>query len=209
MACIDRADWHYAGPFPRDLPPECGATHIGMYLSWLILGGLISQPGLRLLGPRLTEFRKRSVTGRELLLRELDEKLFDRLLTARGRAFTKSYYTTDVYFADYEACLGADVPSIYCVHDSWDNFDRLAPLISSRYNRWRTGERWAGPTPSAAEEEARERYLRVVSEAGRLLREFPEDAIAVMERYCSEESSSAFTARALRDLAALRRRPPL
>ena len=33
---IDQADWHYAGDFPRELPPEAGGTHIGMYLAWII-----------------------------------------------------------------------------------------------------------------------------------------------------------------------------
>jgi hypothetical protein len=36
----DRADAHYGGNFPSDLPPEAGATHIGMFLAWVILNGL-------------------------------------------------------------------------------------------------------------------------------------------------------------------------
>jgi hypothetical protein len=33
---IDRADWHYGGDFPAELPDENGGTHIGMYLAWII-----------------------------------------------------------------------------------------------------------------------------------------------------------------------------
>ena len=30
----DDASWHYEGAYPADLPPEAGATHIGMFLAW-------------------------------------------------------------------------------------------------------------------------------------------------------------------------------
>jgi len=36
----DDASWHYDGEFPADLPPEAGATHIGMYLAWCLLNEL-------------------------------------------------------------------------------------------------------------------------------------------------------------------------
>jgi hypothetical protein len=36
MASSDRADWHYGGDYPPDLPSENGGTHIGIYLAWII-----------------------------------------------------------------------------------------------------------------------------------------------------------------------------
>jgi hypothetical protein len=30
----DDATWHSGGDFPKDLPAEAGATHIGMFVSW-------------------------------------------------------------------------------------------------------------------------------------------------------------------------------
>ena len=39
----DKADWHYGGDFPSDLKPEDGATHIGMFLAWIIENDLISE----------------------------------------------------------------------------------------------------------------------------------------------------------------------
>jgi hypothetical protein len=36
MASIDRADWHYGGDYPPDLPSENGGTHIDIYLAWII-----------------------------------------------------------------------------------------------------------------------------------------------------------------------------
>ena len=36
MASIDRADWHYGGDYPKELPIENGGTHIGMFINWII-----------------------------------------------------------------------------------------------------------------------------------------------------------------------------
>lgn len=36
----DRADWHYGGDFPSDLPDEAGSTHIGMFIAWAIMQDL-------------------------------------------------------------------------------------------------------------------------------------------------------------------------
>ena len=33
----DRADWHYGGDYPKDMPPENGGTHIGIFLAWAII----------------------------------------------------------------------------------------------------------------------------------------------------------------------------
>ncbi|WP_441328174.1 DUF7832 domain-containing protein [Mesorhizobium album] len=30
----DDASWHSGGNFPRELPPEAGATHIAMFVAW-------------------------------------------------------------------------------------------------------------------------------------------------------------------------------
>ena len=39
----DDASWHYGGDFPADLPQAAGATHIGMFLAWLIRNDYASQ----------------------------------------------------------------------------------------------------------------------------------------------------------------------
>jgi hypothetical protein len=39
----DDASWHYGGDFPKGLPQKAGATHIGMFLAWMILNGLSSE----------------------------------------------------------------------------------------------------------------------------------------------------------------------
>ena len=41
MASIDRADWHYGGDYPKELPKENAGTHIGMFINWIIDNDLI------------------------------------------------------------------------------------------------------------------------------------------------------------------------
>jgi hypothetical protein len=137
LANIDRADWHYGGNYPKDLPPENGGTHIGMYLAWVILRNLASKELIKHAGDTYTWVLNREVTGRELLLTKLDEKFFDGLLTPEGQAFTTSYYETNGFANDYDRVLGGDLPTLYHVADTWENFDRLAPVLDERLAAWR------------------------------------------------------------------------
>jgi hypothetical protein len=143
MANIDRADWHYgAGDnYPAELPPENGGTHIGMYLAWIVLRNLGSEELVELGAETYPKVQKREATGRDLLFTELDEKFFDRLLNPEGKAFTDAYYETDEYVNDYANVLGGDLPTLYHVEDSWDNFDKLAPVLDERLATWRASRR--------------------------------------------------------------------
>ena len=42
-----------------------------------------------------------------------------------------------MYFSDYEEVLGRGLPSMYHVADTWENYDKIAPVISSRFSKWR------------------------------------------------------------------------
>jgi hypothetical protein len=136
---IDRCDWHSEGDFPPDLPADCGGTHIGMYLAWLIRRGLDTPELLRLVGEQRDAVLQQRISGRTLLLEELDGKLFEALLTPEGQAFTKAYYETNQYLQDYDAVLGGELPTLYHVEDTWENFDRLAPVLDRRLAQWRAG----------------------------------------------------------------------
>jgi hypothetical protein len=137
VANIDRADWHYGGNYPKDLPPENGATHIGMYLAWIVHRNLGSNELRQHSGDTYKWVLDREVTGRELLLTKLDEKFFKELLSPEGQAFTQSYYESNAFANDYDRVLGGDLPSLYHVADTWQNFDKLAPVLDERLAAWR------------------------------------------------------------------------
>jgi hypothetical protein len=108
-----------------------------MYLAWVLHSGLASKDLLSYVANRKAAFDSRSITGRDLLFEELDEKFFDALLSKEGKAFTKAYYETDEYIQDYAEVLAADFETPYEVADTWENYDRLAPLLNERLQRWR------------------------------------------------------------------------
>ena|SRR5438477_1366802 len=137
MANIDRADWHYGGNYPAGLPPENAGTHIGMYLAWIVHRNLGSKELSQLSGDTYSWVLSREVTGRDLLFTKLDEKFFYQLLSPEGEAFTRSYYESNGYANDYDRVLGADLPSLYHVKDTWENFDKLAPVLDERLAAWR------------------------------------------------------------------------
>ena len=137
MANIDRADWHYGGNYPAGLPPENAGTHIGMYLAWIVHRNHGSSELAVLAGDTYSWVLSREVTGRDLLFTKLDEKFFYQLLSPEGEAFTRSYYESNGYANDYDRVLGGELPSLYHVRDSWENFDKLAPVLDDRLAAWR------------------------------------------------------------------------
>jgi len=133
---IDRADWHYGGDFPNDLPIENGATHIGMYLTWIIKNNLQSEFIDEEMPEAINDLRKRKISSRDFLLDYCDEKFTEEELSEEGLAFTEDYYSED-FISDYEAILADGLASIYYVENSWENYDKIAPAISKRFNEWK------------------------------------------------------------------------
>jgi hypothetical protein len=142
----DNADWHSGGDFPKDLPPENGGTHIGMFLAWAILRNLEGDTHQEEFQDELAEVRARRMTGRDFLFKACDGKFWEEDLNEEGNAFAHSYYgaggKTGKYFDDYREILEGDVAGTYYVADTWDNFDQLAPVIDRRFADWRSS-----PTP--------------------------------------------------------------
>ena len=140
----DRADWHYGGDYPADLPPENGGTHIGMFLAWAIHRGLAGALLTTEAHEAVEAVKARRMTGRTFLFEICDEKFWEDDLNAEGNEFAKVYYEKDIYINDYQRTLGTGLPSLYHVEDTWENFDRLRQVIDERFNRWRAnrGRPW-------------------------------------------------------------------
>lgn len=144
MATIDRMDYHYNGNFPDNLEHKCAGTHIGMYLSWIILNNLESKELYERTKNEIELLKKREITGREFLIKSLDEKFLDSDLNEEGLEFTKSYYLNgDDYgeFIDsYISIFANDIEnkdSIYGVEDTWQNYDNIEPFITKKYIEWK------------------------------------------------------------------------
>jgi len=140
--------------FETDLDIRAANTHIGMFLGWAIHAGLAAEagPGDTARAVALADVRARRMTGGEFLGTECDCKLMSDDLSAEGNAFAAAYYAQQ-FFADYEAMFKAQMPDTghanddFCsVPDTWENFDRLRPVLDRRYAEWKAGG--AGPAPT-------------------------------------------------------------
>lgn len=136
----DDAAWHYDGEFPVDLPNEAGATHIGMFLAWMLLHGFGSLVHAEQSCQSLQKLKNREITGRESLFKEWNEKFTDEDLNAEGNLFAQYYYNGDgkvcQYLDDYDNALCANLESMYHVEDSLENYDKLASYIDAAYRHW-------------------------------------------------------------------------
>jgi len=134
----DRFDWHYGSDdYPSDLPSENGGTHIGIFLAWAIINNLEGEELQEDSKESLDAVRQMSMTGREFLIKECDEKFWDIDLNDEGNDFAKHYYETNDYIDDYSNILDNNLPSLYHVKDNWDNYNKMSVVISERYNKWK------------------------------------------------------------------------
>ncbi|WP_151742696.1 MULTISPECIES: hypothetical protein [unclassified Acinetobacter] len=136
----DDASWHYGGDFPVDLPQEAGATHIGMFLTWMLLHNFASEELIEYSQDAIEHLKTKKITGAHFLINELDEKLTDNDFSEEGNAFALAYYeglnNDSRYNDDYLLSFSVDTNNVYRVADTWENYDKLASHIDARYCRW-------------------------------------------------------------------------
>lgn len=134
----DDAEWHSGSDFPDELPPEAGATHIGMFLVWCVLNGLGDESFIE--PDMIADLKARKVTPGAWVLEFMDGKLTNDPLSDRANSFAYRYYNSTQesehnYNIDYADTMPVG-ESIYHVQDTWENYDRLAPLLEKRYQEW-------------------------------------------------------------------------
>ncbi len=139
---IDRLDWHSGGNFPNDLPQEAGGTHIGMFITWILNNNLHGELHRETESDELqvNKVLNREITGRDFFISTCDAKFWDEDLNEEGYAFSEFYYENDetaMYFDDYTNTLAGNSESIYHVENSWENYDKIAVVITKRFEAWK------------------------------------------------------------------------
>jgi hypothetical protein len=144
----DRADFNYSSE-AEPLPKGHAATHIGMFLAWAAFRGLLNDFHEHHSPAVVSKLRARQITGREFFEAVCGERFAEKDLNVEGNAFAEHYYRdTDgergAYFDDYKKTLAAGLPSYWHVADTWENCDRLASVITRRYEAWKNPpkKRW-------------------------------------------------------------------
>ena len=131
----DNAKSHFLGNFPESLPIEQAYVHIGMYLGWIIDTELYSEHFEDEADIQIFRFGRREISCTilsEIWDGYLGHELFDRT----GNMFTYYYYGGGLYHSDYQSLLVKELPSIYHVKDTWENYEKIKSRIDMRYNDW-------------------------------------------------------------------------
>ena len=144
----DRADFDYSTE-EEPLPKGHAGTHIGMFLAWAAHHGLLNDYHEKHSPQVLARLRAREITGRQFFEAVCKEQFAEKDLNVEGNSFAEYYYRDaagerGAYFADYKKVLAAGLPSFWHVDDTWQNYEKIAPVITRRYEEWKNPpkKRW-------------------------------------------------------------------
>lgn len=132
MAKYDDISWHYNDEFPKELEEKNAATHIGMFLEWIIKRGLESDFLKQIAKDGIEKVRNKEISGTDFLMKYLDGKLTSEDLSKEANNFASKYYETDRYLDDYAMIFEDDVPTLYHVKDTPENFEKIAKILDKR-----------------------------------------------------------------------------
>ncbi len=132
----DNAKNHFLGNFPDSLPIEQAYIHIGIYLGWVIENNLYSEYFEEEAETEIYRFKRKELSC--AILSEIwDGYLGYELFNEEGNLFTYYYYGGGLYRKDYELTVCQNLPSIYHVKDTWENYDLMNAQITKRYKEWK------------------------------------------------------------------------
>ena len=144
----DRADFDYSSE-EQPLPKGHAATHIGMFLAWAVFNSLENDWHRQHSAELLARLRRREITGRQLFEAACKEQFAEKDLNVEGNEFAEYYYRDaagerGLYFDDYKKTLAKGLPSFWHVADTWENYDKLAAVITGRFQTWKNPpkKRW-------------------------------------------------------------------
>lgn len=131
----DNAKTHFLGNFPDSLPIEQAYVHIGIYLGWIIESDLYSEHFEEEADIQIFRFKRREISC--TILSEIwDGYLGHELFSRKGNMFTYYYYGGGLYHTDYKDTIMKDLPSIYHVKDTWENYEKMKARMDLRFSDW-------------------------------------------------------------------------
>jgi hypothetical protein len=146
MEKYDDAEYHFSEKILKEKGEEYSIkqsyVHGGMYLKWALDNELTGGETLMYLSSKVDSLKARKIKGSELL-ESLDGVLDSEFFSDEGQKFSRWYFGAEKnsYFEDYEKTLAANLSDYLLVEDSWDNYERMDKVISSRYKQWKNANK--------------------------------------------------------------------
>jgi hypothetical protein len=135
----DKAKWHFDGNFPEDLDDFQGYVHTGLFLGWLIDNDLTSDEFKSDHEEEIQLFKRKELTGSQIFDRCCDGVLVLEDISEFGNRFALHYFdfSSGQYVSDYDVPLSHNLPSMYHVADTWDNYEKLKQVLDKRFTDWK------------------------------------------------------------------------
>jgi hypothetical protein len=145
----DKAKYHDDSCHKLKLGEDQSFVHTGLFFDWIVLNDLLS-PGFGFEEHVIAKTKERvwSPTG---IYEWCDGVLVDDMLSDEGNAFAMAYFDfgSGQYLKDYETYLSKELKSVFAVPNTWDSYDRIAPVIDVRYRQFKGEEVELPPVPTA------------------------------------------------------------
>lgn len=142
---IDDAKNHFLNDFPDDVHIDQAYLHIGIFLGWIIENGLYSKRFEDEFEVQIYKFKRHEDVSCVILGELWDGLVYEsQFSTPEGREFVNHYYKSGMYMADFKETLAKDLPSVYYVKDTWENYRAMYKVIGERFSSWKDGLAEAG-----------------------------------------------------------------
>jgi Lon protease-like protein len=137
---FDKAVWHLDSVREHGLPDEQAYVHGGLFFGWAVDRGLHAAWLERNTPEAFLRYRKRELTGPQLLA-TWDGAVLDDMFGDQGLAFVASYFDprSGAYFGDYIQEIAKGLPSEFHVPDTAQSAARVAALLDRRFAEWKAG----------------------------------------------------------------------
>lgn len=141
----DDVSWHSGGKdFPKDLPQEAAATHIGMFVAWMVLNDLIGDEFQADWAEEIQMLKMRKISPGQFAWQYMDGKFSSIDLSEKGRMFADAYYQSEVgdnYLKAYGVAIKGDLSTEYLLPDTWQTYAKVSVLIDIAYQSWLEAQR--------------------------------------------------------------------
>ncbi|MFY8349245.1 hypothetical protein AAEU29_01715 [Pseudoalteromonas sp. SSM20] len=133
----DDASWHYGGDYPAGLPEKNAYTHTGVFLAWALVHGMVGEVHNFERPEDVQAVKSKLKTGGQFLADNCDGKFTDEDLNDIGNKFASEFYENE-YFSVYVEAVDPEekYETIYHVPDTWETYDKVAPVISKHFEMW-------------------------------------------------------------------------
>lgn len=133
----DHPNYHWNNDFPESVSEENAMTHMGFFFAWALSRDLVSDFHCEEedSAEPLTRVAKRQMSPREYVIRFCDSQFTNEDFTDTGNGFVEHYYIKQ-YFNDYCKMFEGDFETIYHVDDTWENADKIVPVLDKRFEEW-------------------------------------------------------------------------